>query len=171
VKNLYSKATSQREDGVTVDRLLCSVWQKVAPPKVELMAWLALLGKLNTKDRLVRRGIIPAELNKCTFCDNHIEDLNHLLLSCQITWQVWKAIAEDLGGEIPLGDNLRNFFASWINRRIANKTQRKLWLASFFATLWSLWMHRNAIIFKQHTMDMQAIYHTIKWRVAIWSRA
>jgi len=31
VKDLYRKATSQREEGVTVYRLLCSVWQKVAP--------------------------------------------------------------------------------------------------------------------------------------------
>ena len=144
---------------------------KGSPPKVELMAWMALLRKLNTKDRLATRGIISAELNKFTFCNNHIEDLNHLLLSCQTTWGLWKAIAEDLGEEITLADNLRDFFAYWINRRIVNKTQRKLWLASFFATLWSLWMHRNEIIFKQHTMDMQAIYHTIKWRVATWSRA
>ena len=63
VKNLYAKAVTQVESGGSVDRLVCSVWQKLVPPKVELMVWLALLGKLNTKDRLMRKRILPVELN------------------------------------------------------------------------------------------------------------
>ena len=69
VRNLYAKAVNQMDYGVTVDRLICSVWQKLAPPKVEFMAWLALLNKLNTKDRLARRRVIPTEMNICTFCN------------------------------------------------------------------------------------------------------
>ena len=32
-------------------------------------------------------------------------------------------------------------------------------------------MKRNEIIFQQHELDEEALYHTIKWRVALWSRA
>ena len=163
VKNLYTKAVSQMESEVTVDRLSCSVWQKLAPPpKVEFMAWLALMGKLNTKERLVRRRVIPAGLNKCTFCNNHSEDINHLLLSCQFSWTVWKFIAKDLGGMVTYVDNLISFYANWLNKRFVNRTQRKLWVTNFFAIIWSLWMQRNGIIFKQQTLDMQALHHIIK---------
>ena len=32
-------------------------------------------------------------------------------------------------------------------------------------------MQRNGIIFKQQTLDVQALCHMTKWRVAFWSRA
>ena len=37
VKSLYAKAVTQLENEGSVDRLVCSVWQKLAPPKVEFM--------------------------------------------------------------------------------------------------------------------------------------
>ena len=110
VKNLCSKAVAHSESGVTVDRLICLVWQKVAPPKVEFMAWLALLGKLNTKERLARKGMIPVELNNCTFCITHSEDIYHLLLSCQVSWSIWNSIAKDLGHTITHTGNFRSFY-------------------------------------------------------------
>jgi len=135
------------------------------------MAWLALLDRLNTKDRLARKRVIPAEMNICTFCNSYIENINHLLLSCQFSWSIWQLIAEDLGGVVATADNLRNFYANWTNVRIANRTRKKLWVASFYATIWSLWMQRNGIIFKQQQLDLQAMYHIVKWRVAFWARA
>ena len=82
VKNLCNEVSKQQDNGVTVDTITCSVWQKLAPPKVELMTWLALLDRLNTKDRLARKKVIPAEMNICTFCNRHTEDIHHLLLLC-----------------------------------------------------------------------------------------
>ena len=134
------------------------------------MVWLALLGKLNTKDRLMKKKMIPEELNHCTFCHNHIEDIDHILMSCSVSWSIWEVIAADMGVQIVTQDNIRDFYASWINRRFTNKTRRKLWLASFFSTLWSLWMQRNAILFKQQTMNVESLCHIIKCRVATWSK-
>ena len=171
VKSLYSKAVTQMGSGGTVDRLVCSVWQNLVPPKVELMVWLALLGKLNTKDNLLRKGIIHTDLNQCTFCQNHGEDIDHLLVSCSVAWSVWQHIAEEMGEKITHEGTLRSLYTSWTSKRLPNKTRRKLWLSSFFATLWSLWMHRNGIIFKQRELDVQALCHLIKWRVTSWSKA
>jgi len=171
VRNLYAKAVTQVERGGSVDRLVCSVWQKLVPPKVELMVWLALLGKLNTKDRLVRKRMLPMKLNQCTFCHNHSENIDHVLMSCTVAWTIWQFIAEELGEQIENEDTLRSLYAAWLSKRFPNKTRRKLWLSSFFATLWSLWMHRNGIIFKKHVLDVQTLCHMIKWRVATWSKA
>uniref|UniRef100_A0A7C9CLK4 Uncharacterized protein n=1 Tax=Opuntia streptacantha TaxID=393608 RepID=A0A7C9CLK4_OPUST len=56
-------------------------------------------------------------------------------------------------------------------KRHSNKTRRKIWIATFYAILWSLWMHRNEIIFKNCELDLQTVSHLIKWRVATWSKA
>lgn len=37
VKLLLTKGEAIAEQGVSIDRLVCSVWMNIAPPKVELM--------------------------------------------------------------------------------------------------------------------------------------
>ena len=75
VKSLCLKATTQSCQGAIVDSLVCTFWQNIAPPKVKFMVWLALPGKLNTKDLLARKGILPAEVNSCTFYAFRNDDL------------------------------------------------------------------------------------------------
>jgi len=85
VKDLISKTNNLINEGTTVDSLVCTVWKNIAPPKVELMLWLALLGKLNTRDMLVKKGILPLHENVCSFCFSQPEDIDHVLLHCQIS--------------------------------------------------------------------------------------
>jgi len=82
VRDLILKANNLLQDGAAVDSLVCTVWSNIAPPKVELMLWLALLERLNTKDLLVRKGILPSQVNVCNFCAQQQEDVDHLLLNC-----------------------------------------------------------------------------------------
>ena len=97
IKTLFLKAAAQCCHGAIVDSLVCFVWQNIAPPKVEFMVWLALLGKLNTNDLLARKGMLPLEANSCTFCTSHNEGLHHLFISCSVSWSIWNSIAGDQG--------------------------------------------------------------------------
>ena len=121
VKSLYLKAVAQTCHGAVVDSLICSVWQNIAHPKDEFMIWLALLGKLNIKDMLARKGMLPAEANYYTFCNSHNEDLHHLLISCSVSWSIYSSIASDLGQNITTPSTLNIFYEDWINRKISNK--------------------------------------------------
>ena len=89
VRDLLSKANSVLKDVAVIDNLVCTVWKNIAPPKVEFMLWLALLEKLNTKDLLVKKGILLSQANVCSFCTQHQEDIDHLLLNCQCSWSIW----------------------------------------------------------------------------------
>jgi len=135
------------------------------------MVWLALMGKLNTKDMLARKSMIAEDRNACTFCTEQIEDIHHLLVTCQVSWNTWKTLAEDFGQAIEHCTDLKVFYGNWLRRRFPNKTARKLWITSFFAIVWSTWMHRNEIVFNQQQLDERALGQLIKWRVAFWSRA
>ena len=86
--SLAAEACRISLENVAVDHLAPTVWMNIAPPKVEFMVWLALLGRLNTKDMMVRKKIIPQECNLCSFCSLHAETCNHLLVHCSVAWQV-----------------------------------------------------------------------------------
>ena len=53
------------------------VWCKVAPPKVELLAWFVILGKLNSKDRLARLNITSNGDTLCVLCNEQKESIEH----------------------------------------------------------------------------------------------
>ena len=89
VKALFAKAQAIKDQGAVVDNLVCTVWQKIAPSKVETMMWLTLLGRLNTKDLLCRKEILPLKANVCSFCTTAEQTVDHLLLTCQLSWQIW----------------------------------------------------------------------------------
>ncbi|XP_052117843.1 uncharacterized protein LOC107491464 [Arachis duranensis] len=50
-----------------------TIWKGVVPQRVELFTWFALVGRVNTKDRLSRFGIIRQEDTVCVLCNNDVE--------------------------------------------------------------------------------------------------
>jgi len=167
---LVSKASQLTHDPAAVDNLASTVWKNIAPPKVEFMVWLALLGKLNTREMLVKKNVIPPEANQCSFCLNHPETIDHVLLSCPFSWGVWSSIAEDLGLRLINHHCLRQFYDWWMSRRFPNTLRKRLHILVFFATAWSLWSKRNLVIFQDHDYDQSTLCHTIQWRVALWTK-
>uniref|UniRef100_A0A7C8ZT10 Reverse transcriptase zinc-binding domain-containing protein n=1 Tax=Opuntia streptacantha TaxID=393608 RepID=A0A7C8ZT10_OPUST len=102
-----------------VDSLVCTVWKNIAPPKVEFMLWLALLGKLNTRDLLVKNGVLPSHENMCSFCSQQSEDFNHLLLKCQYSWSIWCSFAAEFGvlmTEQQRQQDFRQFYEWWLTK-------------------------------------------------------
>jgi len=169
-KALIAEANTLNRGSVAVDNLASTVWMKIAPPKVEFMTWLALLGKLNTRDLLQRKGIITAEVNTCTFCAAYQETGDHLLMGCVNSWRVWENIAEELGISIEAKQTYREFYEWWMSRRVQNPVWKKFIIVGFFATTWSIWQKRNMMIFQEQTYDHQSLCQTIKWRMCLWSK-
>ena len=136
-----------------------------------MMMWLALLGRLNTKGQLRRKGILPMEANTCSFCDSLVESLDHLLVSCNISWQIWCVFSIELRNPIIIPGTLRQLYDVWMNQRMHGRTKKKYWMLTFFGVTWSLWMLRNSIVFEQQNLNIDAVICTIKWRIAFWSKA
>jgi len=170
-KKTTKEANKLSRGSVAVDSLASTFWMKIAPPKVKFMTWLALLGKLNTRDLLQRKGIIAAEANKCTFCAAHPETGDHLLMGCAVSWRVWKNIAEELGMKIEAKQTFQQFYDWWMTRRSQSCVRKRFIIIGFFATTWSIWRKRNMMIFQDQLYDHQSMCHTIKWRICLWSKA
>jgi len=170
IKDLTAKASQLIPNRAIVDSLVSTVWKNIAPPKVEFMVWLALLGKLNTRDMLERKKVTSPDMNLCSFCNNSPETLDHVLLSCPFPWAIWINIAENLGLRLVIHQNFRLFYEWWMRRRYPNTLRKKFHILAFFATAWSLWSTRNMVVFQNHIYDHPTLCHTIQWRIALWSK-
>jgi hypothetical protein len=64
------------------------IWNSLAPEKCDIFAWLDLHDRLNTRERLSRRGIVPEPI--CPFGCSTDENLSNLLFVCPHTNMVWQ---------------------------------------------------------------------------------
>ena len=94
------------------------VWRRVAPPKVEMLVWFVVLGKLNTKDRLAGLNIINNDDVCCVLCNDHEESIEHLFFSYKYAWQLWcSCFNKWMVSWVMLGD-AKTAFESWIELRL-----------------------------------------------------
>ena len=71
------------------------VWNQLMPSKVGFFVWEAWWGKVMTLDQLKRRGFSLA--NRCCFCGDDEENIEHLLIHCTKIWALWSILVEALG--------------------------------------------------------------------------
>jgi hypothetical protein len=89
VKNLYSACLHQLR--LEVDRSwIRQIWNWKIPLKLKLFTWLAGRGKILTWEALRRRGWEGPGF--CTLCKLASEDVNHLLVHCDFTREVWNLL-------------------------------------------------------------------------------
>lgn len=65
------------------------IWRGLVPPRIEVFVWMALLGKINTREKLGHMGVIPPDETHCPLCLWCVESCTHLFLHKDFSWQVW----------------------------------------------------------------------------------
>lgn len=71
------------------------VWFSQATPKFSFMAWLAMLDRMSTMDRVSRwsQGIDTT----CVLCTTAAETRDHLFSECTFSSQIWQFLMEGVG--------------------------------------------------------------------------
>ena len=155
---------------VEVDSLVCTVWKKLAPPKVEFFMWLALLGRLNTKQRLHTKGLLQEDQIMCPLCSLQPESLDHILLQCLHSQQIWIILAAELGQSITAETSFREHYERWMAKPWRRRLSKKIWMATFFAIAWNIWLTRNDIVFDSKVFNHEKLCRHIKRQVALWAK-
>jgi hypothetical protein len=66
------------------------IWHVKAPTRVAFFVWLAALRKILTHDNLRKRNVVVIEW--CCMCKKNGEFIDHLLLHCEVAYDLWSYI-------------------------------------------------------------------------------
>jgi hypothetical protein len=64
-----------------------SVWKVKAPPHIAFFTWMAALGKILMIENIRKWDF--ALVNWCCLCKKSEETVNHLLIHCKFTSEIW----------------------------------------------------------------------------------
>ncbi|XP_026410488.1 uncharacterized protein LOC113305688 [Papaver somniferum] len=132
-------------------------WKTSLPPNIMHFIWKCVYGCLPVRETLVR---YVAEINpRCPLCDREDEDMQHLLIDCDIS-KAWLAVNSNIAG-ICNGVNLIDWVTSWYttNDRLAAANKELAEIASF--TLSHIWKLRCAVVFDNAHVNISIIVSLI----------
>ncbi|XP_074315604.1 uncharacterized protein LOC141651806 [Silene latifolia] len=113
------------------------IWNRFNVPKHSFIGWLAIQGRLMTKDRLVPFGVIQD--STYDMCMVQPEDQSHLFYHCSFSKQCWALITVWLGVDMP-DSGILEWCSAWRCRSLMKK---RIVNATILALLYQLWLVRN----------------------------
>ena len=150
VKALY-KASESDSTGCFPMKI---IWNSSMQPKVSFFAWEVTWGKVLTLDQVQKRGWTLA--NRCYLCQVHEESIDHLLLHCKKTREVWKLFFTLFAVHWVFPSLVRETLLGWKGAFVGKKS-RVVWNASPLCLFWSIWKTRNKIAFDDDVLSLQKL--------------
>jgi hypothetical protein len=147
------------------------IWKSWAPPRCNFFLWLASLNRCWTADHLVRKGLDHPR--HCSFCDQEEETIQHILVGCVFSKEVWFRVLSMAGLQrCTLTSGAQNFQEWWqAAERMVPKQMRDGLNLLISLMLWHLWKHCNACVFDRISPSVPRIILDINSEAALWCMA
>ena len=145
------------------------LWRGLIPPRIEVFSWLALHGKICSKQKLAIMNIIPLSDVLCPLCNDLPENSDHLLLHCSFTRTVWMWWLNIWNLSWVFPHQLSEAFDQWICFN-GNPFFRKIWNAIFSIVIWTIWKERNARIFRNVSCSISQLQELVLVRLLWWMK-
>ncbi|GJN27974.1 hypothetical protein PR202_gb16046 [Eleusine coracana subsp. coracana] len=144
------------------------IWRSWAPSKCKVFLWLAVRDRCWTADRLTKRNLPHPD--KCPFCDQADETVQHLLTSCVFARECWFKVLAPLGFSSVVPRNHNHKFSDWWRRAVKKvpKARRKGFNSVVILVAWLLWKHRNACVFEGSSPDLRSILRSYDTEHHLW---
>ncbi|KAK4400029.1 hypothetical protein Sango_1109000 [Sesamum angolense] len=134
-----------------------SIWKAFIPPKYSFILWLGLRERLATRDRLAFLHEDPT----CSLCINSKESAKHLFFECPFSSYVWSHIRQWFGINRRMSTLLSA--VKWLKKgKTGSSVQNKARHLALACTVYSLWRHRNEIIFEGKAPNPDGLVISIK---------
>ncbi|XP_039002198.1 uncharacterized protein LOC120128599 [Hibiscus syriacus] len=140
------------------------IWFPAHIPKFSLIAWMATLDRLPTRDRLIRFGLVLD--HGCVLCGSGIESRDHLFADCFFAQEVWDAVLVSCG--IRLVSLNWDDCLQWLIVNLKGKSLRvRILKLGWTGFLYYIWEERNHRSFRGVSRSADMIVSSIKDAVKI----
>ena len=150
----------------TVDEALEDLWQLKIPLKATIFAWRLIKDRIPTKGNLRRRQV---QLNDslCPFCSRQEEEASHLFFNCpRIPPLWWESLSwtKTVGvfSPIPRHHYMQHLLI------LKGKNLQFRWKCCWVALTWSIWQHRNRIVFLNEAFNGSKLMDDAIFLVWYW---
>ncbi|OEL37464.1 hypothetical protein BAE44_0001517, partial [Dichanthelium oligosanthes] len=146
------------------------LWKVKAPNEYRFFFWLVLHDRCWTSDRLHRHGL--RNNASCAFCCQHDESIDHLLLGCVFSREVWFQTLLRAGWQhlVPaLEDSLPNWWL--LARKKVTKMRRKTFDSLCLLLSRQLWLEQNNRVFRNGVRLPGLLVGVILEQTSLWSKA
>jgi hypothetical protein len=129
------------------------LWNWKMPLRIKLFCWLMFENRILTWDNLSKRGLIGP--SRCVLCGEREESLNHLMVECLFTKEIWNSILNEFHLQRNWGGGLLcDCYQVWIK-------EMEYWKELPCYICWEIWKHRNMIIFEEHNLSLARVCNKI----------
>ena len=144
------------------------LWKLKLPSKISTFAWRLLKDRLPTRVNLRRRQV-EVEDSTCPFCRNMEESAGHLFFQCSRILPVWWESLNwtNIVGVFPL--NPKQHFLYHIGG-LEGGVRANRWKWWWLALTWTIWKHRNNVIFSNATFDANKVLDDALFLLWTWLR-
>eukprot|EP00256_Glycine_max_P058861 XP_014627188.1 uncharacterized protein LOC106794156 [Glycine max] len=126
------------------------LWKLKIPAKAAMFAWRLIRDRLPKKMNLRRRQVMVNDF-MCPLCGLKEEETAHLFFSCSNTLPLWwESLSWVIATALP--QNPRDHYLQHATRTAEGKKLTR-WKCWWIALTWTIWNHRNKIVFQNHTFD------------------
>ena len=141
------------------------VWQRLNLPRKKFVSWLAMLGKLATKNNLVHFGVVTDDL--CPLCWSSTKSVHHLFFICQYSKLCQRGL------ELWLQQRLRLTSIHDIDPRKwhAFMIKRQAVVVSICSLIYHLWQARNEAIWHYNLKHPDVVLRSIVDEVQLRMRS
>jgi hypothetical protein len=103
------------------------IWKTWAPANCKFFIWLAINNRCWTSDQLAKRGL-PHQA-ACPLCDQDVETINHILVSCVFAREVWSLVLNRIIPAVrpPRIDEMTRSSPMWFEKKTVHHFIKNKW--------------------------------------------
>lgn len=144
------------------------IWEIKCPPKVLVFLWKIQWGIVPTNLMLSVR--IRTHSPLCKWCNMAPESINHLFWACPLANSVWNFISHWWCLDKSFTKRCVFSLESILLLKQEPKAS-KVWRLVVAATLWTIWLARNDVIFNKTRTSVKVLRHLLLARINKWGLA
>lgn len=165
-----SKSTYKALFSGRVTFLSTPIWKSLAPSRCCFFLWLVAINRCWTADRLRSRGLPHPD--RCVLCDQYEESIDHILVACPESRQLWWWTLQAIRSPNCLPVNEPSFH-NWLceSRMKIGERHRRGFDTVVTLMAWTIWKERNNRIFNQQQKSWTEVVKAMAEEAMLWKSA